>query len=201
MSDDRGLTVWLTGLSGAGKSTLAAALAARLRAAGRPRVEILDGDQVRETLSAGSGFSKADRDQHIRRVAHVAQLLTRNGVVVIVAAISPYRELREFARRLIGDFVEVFVTAPLETLDATPRGSTRGCARGPSRTSRASRTPTSRPERPEVVCHTDREDLETCVDRIVTALGPLDNPSADREVVPSEEAAIRERLARLGYLS
>jgi adenylylsulfate kinase len=108
-----GFVVWLTGLSGAGKTTITDALAPELRAAGR-RVEVLDGDVVRTHLSKGLGFSREDRDLNVARIAFVAHLLARNGVAVIVAAVSPYRSAREDARRLIGDFVEVHVAAPLE---------------------------------------------------------------------------------------
>jgi adenylylsulfate kinase len=108
-----GVVIWLTGLPGAGKSTLAQALAPRLRANGR-RVEILDGDAVRAHLSKGLGFSREDRDTNIARIAFVAHLLARNGVAVLVAAISPFRRARDEARALIGDFVEVHVAPPLE---------------------------------------------------------------------------------------
>ena len=109
----RGVTVWFTGLSGAGKSTLAEALAPELVALGK-RVELLDGDAVRTYLSKGLGFSREDRDTNVRRIGWVAQLLTRNGVFVITAAISPYREAREWCRESIRDFVEVHVSTPLE---------------------------------------------------------------------------------------
>jgi adenylyl-sulfate kinase len=108
-----GVVIWFTGLPGAGKSTLAQALAPRLLAQGR-RVEILDGDAVRTHLSKGLGFSREDRDTNIARIAFVAHLLARNGVAVLVAAISPFRKARDEARALIGDFVEVHVAPPLE---------------------------------------------------------------------------------------
>ena len=110
-----GLTIWLTGLSGAGKSTIAGQLVPRLRAEGR-RVEILDGDAIRENLSKGLGFSKEDRDTNIRRIGYVAELLTMNGVTVIVAAISPYRAVRDEVRARIGDFLEVHVDCHLDEL-------------------------------------------------------------------------------------
>ena len=110
---ERGAVVWLTGLSGAGKTTLADALAPELRALGK-KVEVLDGDLVRTHLSKGLSFSREDRDLNVARIAFVAHLLARNGVFVIVAAISPFRAPREDARRLIGDFVEVHVAPPLE---------------------------------------------------------------------------------------
>ena len=110
-----GLTIWLTGLSGAGKSTLAEQLVVKLRAEGR-RVEILDGDAIRENLSKGLGFSKEDRDTNIRRIGYVAEMLTRNGVTVIVAAISPYRAVRDEVRARIGNFVEVHVDCSIDEL-------------------------------------------------------------------------------------
>jgi adenylylsulfate kinase len=108
-----GVVLWFTGLSGAGKSTLAEALVPKLRAHTK-KIEILDGDVVRTHLSKGLGFSREDRDTNIARIAFVAHLLARNGVTVLVAAISPFRETREKARALIGDFVEVHVAPPLE---------------------------------------------------------------------------------------
>src|SRR5213082_847328 len=111
--EQRGFTVWFTGLSGAGKSTLAEMLFHELRHRDR-KVELLDGDVVRTNLSKGLGFSKEDRDTNILRIGFVANLLTRNGVVTIVSAISPYREARNQCRAMIRDFVEVFVHATVE---------------------------------------------------------------------------------------
>src|SRR4051812_48680998 len=112
--ENRGFTLWFTGLSGAGKSTLADVIEREIRERGR-NVEVLDGDVVRTNLSKGLGFSKEDRDTNIRRIGFVAQLLTRNGVAVITAAISPYRSVRRECREMIGEnFVEVFVKCPVE---------------------------------------------------------------------------------------
>src|SRR5215471_10129856 len=112
-----GLTLWLTGMSGAGKSTLARHVERELRRR-ELRVEVLDGDIIRENLSKGLGFNKADRDTNIRRIGFVSNLLSRNGVIVIVAAISPYRSVRDEVRALDGKtpFVEVFVECPVEVL-------------------------------------------------------------------------------------
>ena len=110
-----GFTLWFTGLSGAGKSTIAAIIEERLRVQGA-KVEVLDGDVVRTHLSKGLGFSKEDRDTNIRRIGFVAELLSRNGVIAIVAAISPYREVRDEVRARIGNFVEVYVECPIEVL-------------------------------------------------------------------------------------
>lgn len=114
MVDQKGCVIWLTGLPSSGKSTIAEALGEKLRARGE-RVEILDGDLVRENLSKGLGFSKKDRDINVRRIGFVAHLLARNGVKVITAAISPYRAIRAEVRELAaGDFLEVYVATPLE---------------------------------------------------------------------------------------
>lgn len=115
-----GFCIWFTGLSGAGKSTIANLVAEELRDRGR-RVEVLDGDDVRTHLSAGLGFSKADRDTNIRRIGWVAKLLARNGVVAIAAAISPYRAVRDEIRDQVaevGRFVEVFVDTPIDECEA-----------------------------------------------------------------------------------
>lgn len=125
----RGAVVWLTGLPAAGKTTIAEALAAKL--AGRVPVEVLDGDAVRAHLSKGLGFSREDRDTNVARIAFVAHLLARNGVLVIVAAISPYRAARDDARRQIGDFVEVHVVTPLaECIARDPKGLYRRALAG-----------------------------------------------------------------------
>jgi adenylyl-sulfate kinase len=110
-----GLTIWFTGLSGAGKSTIGQRVATALRERGL-QVEVLDGDEVRQTLSAGLGFSKEDRDINIRRIGFVAELLTRNGVVAITAAISPYADTRAEVRRKIGRFMEVYVQCSIDVL-------------------------------------------------------------------------------------
>ena len=117
-SHENGFTLWFTGLSGAGKTTISKLIEGELRGR-RNRLEILDGDVIRENLSKGLGFSKEDRDTNIRRIAFVADLLSRNGVPVITAAISPYRETRREARALMGDrFIEVYVNASVETCAA-----------------------------------------------------------------------------------
>src|SRR4051794_8469118 len=111
----KGFTLWFTGMSGAGKSTISEQIFERLKAAGA-KVELLDGDVVRTHLSKGLGFSKEDRDTNIRRIGFVSELLSRNGVITLVAAISPYREVREEVRSGIKDFVEVYVHCPVEVL-------------------------------------------------------------------------------------
>ncbi len=115
MHMEKGFTLWFTGLSGAGKSTLSEIVVQRLRDAGR-RVELLDGDVVRTNLSQGLTFSKEDRDINVRRIGFVCELLSRNGVIAIVAAISPYREVREELRARIPDFVEIYVECAIDAL-------------------------------------------------------------------------------------
>src|SRR5437867_892889 len=110
-----GFTIWFTGLSGAGKTTISKEIARELRARGM-KVEVLDGDIVRENLSKGLGFSKEDRDTNIRRIGFVCELLSRNGVVAIAAAISPYRAVRDEVRAKIERFVEVYCECPLPVL-------------------------------------------------------------------------------------
>lgn len=111
-----GFTLWFTGLSGAGKSTIADILEKKLKGNGY-KVEILDGDVVRTHLSKGLGFSKEDRDTNIRRIGFVASLLSRNGVIVITAAISPYREIRDEVRDMHENFIEVYAKCPLEVVE------------------------------------------------------------------------------------
>ena len=128
----QGFTIWLTGLSGAGKSTIARRLEAALTDRGR-HVEVLDGDEVRENLSKGLGFSRGDRDTNIRRIAYVAKLVSRSGGVAITAAISPYRATRNEARAQMapGAFVEVYVHCPLDELvQRDPKGLYAKALRG-----------------------------------------------------------------------
>src|SRR4051812_31076308 len=115
MADEKGFTLWFTGLSGAGKTTVSKIVEHELRSRGS-RVEILDGDAVRENLSKGLGFSKEDRDINIRRIGFVCGLLSRNGVIAIAAAISPYRAVRDEVRSHIHNFIEIYVECPLEVV-------------------------------------------------------------------------------------
>lgn len=145
-----GATIWLTGLSGAGKSTIASLLAERLQAAGA-RVEVLDGDIVRTNLSKGLGFSKEDRDTNIRRIGFVCGLLSRNGVIAIAAAISPYRRLRAEVRASTTNFVEVFAYCPLEKLvERDVKGLYRKALAGEIENFTGVSDPYQAPDEPEV---------------------------------------------------
>lgn len=168
-----GFTIWFTGLSGSGKSTLSEAIQSRLKARGR-NVEILDGDVVRTHLSKGLGFSREDRDTNIKRIAFVCSLLTRNGVVCVSAAISPYREAREWARREIGNFVEVYVKCPLEVCQARDvKGLYKQAAEGKLKGFTGIDDPYEEPEKPELVVETDQETLDESVERIFARLEEL----------------------------
>src|SRR5690348_2541694 len=154
---NRGVVIWFTGLSGAGKSTLAEALAPRLKSLGK-NVEILDGDIVRTHLSKGLGFSREDRDTNIKRIGFVCGLLTRNGVICISAAIAPYREAREWARREIGNFVEVYVNCPLEVCRQRDVKRLYQLAdEGKLKNFTGIDDPYEEPEHPELIVETDKE--------------------------------------------
>ncbi len=166
----RGLTIWFTGLSSAGKTTLSHALYERLWAMGY-RVETLDGDAVRKTLCRDLGFSKADRDENIRRIGFMAELLTRNGVIVLVSVISPYREIRDEVRGRIGDFVEVYVNAPLEVCEQRDiKGLYRKVREGQFSGLSGVDDPYEPPVTPEVECNTDRETLAESVEKVLQHL-------------------------------
>ena len=181
----RGVTVWFTGLSGAGKSTLAQALATELGERGIG-VEVLDGDVVRENLSKGLGFSKEDRDTNIRRIGFVANLLTRHGVVVLVAAISPYREIRAEVRAAIeggGDFVEVYMQCSIEELSRRDvKGLYAKALRGEIANFTGVSDPYEEPLTPELVVDTEHEGVEDALARLLTLL-------EERDLVPSSEEA------------
>jgi adenylylsulfate kinase len=170
---ERGFVVWFTGMSGAGKSTLARRLEPVLREHGL-KVEVLDGDVVRTNLSKGLGFSKEDRDTNIRRIGFVAKLLARNGVTVVVAAISPYREVRDEVRRSIGDFVEVYVKCPLNVLkERDPKGLFSKALRGEIANFTGITDPYEQPVNPEVTLETDRQSEEESLAVLVARLEEL----------------------------
>lgn len=172
-TQQRGVTVWFTGLSGAGKTTIRMDVEKRLRDMGY-RVEVLDGDIVRQNLTKGLGFSKEDRDENIRRIGFVAHLLSRNGVIVLVSAISPYREIRDEVREKIGDFVEVYVNAPLAVCEQRDvKGLYRKARAGEIKQFTGIDDPYEAPLNPEVECQTDRETLEESSAKVMGCLAKL----------------------------
>jgi adenylylsulfate kinase len=183
MADDKGFTLWFTGLSGAGKTTISHKVEAELRERGS-RVEVLDGDIIRENLSKGLGFSKEDRDTNIRRIAFVADLLSRNGVPVITAAISPYREIRAEARELMGDrFIEVFVKASVDTcIERDPKGLYAKALKGEIKEFTGVSDPYEEPLDPEVTLETESESPEESAGRIITLL-------EERRLIPAAQPA------------
>lgn len=168
-----GFTIWLTGLSGAGKSTLADAIERRLKTRGHD-IEVLDGDIVRTHLSKGLGFSREDRNTNIKRIAFICSLLTRHGVVSITAAISPYREAREWARKEIGKFVEVYVKCPIEVCrQRDVKGLYKQVDEGKLKGFTGVDDPYEEPEHPDLVIETDKETVEESVNRIFAKLEEL----------------------------
>lgn len=164
---EKGFTIWLTGPSGAGKTTLAVKLARKLREMGY-RVEILDGDTIRKTLYPELGFSKEAREMHNRVVIHMARLLSRNGVIAIVSLISPYRAVRERARKEIGDFMEVYVYAPLEVrIQRDPKGLYARAMRGEIKGLTGYDGVYEEPENPEVRVDSSRMTPEEEVEAVI----------------------------------
>lgn len=171
--EHRGVTIWFTGLSGSGKSTIAQALARYLREQ-ECKLEILDGDIVRTNLTKGLGFSKEDRNTNIRRIGFVSHLLTRNGVIVLVSAISPYRDIRDEVREKIGNFFEVYVSAPLEVCEARDvKGLYKKARAGEIKQFTGIDDPYESPLNPEVVCETDKESLEESLGKVLNKLEEL----------------------------
>jgi adenylylsulfate kinase len=169
----QGAILWLTGLSGAGKSTIAKALAQRLSEQDC-FVEILDGDVVRTHLSKGLGFSKEDRDINIRRIGFVADLLSRYGVIVIVAVISPYRSTRDEIRKITENFIEIYVDAPLAVCEQRDVKNLYAMARaGEIRGFTGIDDPYEEPLNPEIVCHTAEETIEVSVNKVIAELERL----------------------------
>lgn len=169
----QGFTIWFTGLSGAGKTTLSQPLAQILAERGH-KVEVLDGDVVRTNLSKGLGFSKEDRDTNILRIAFVAQLLSRNGVAVITAAISPYRAAREQARQQIGNFIEVYVKCSLDELARRDvKGLYAKALNGEISNFTGVSDPYEAPVSPEVEVDTAIETIQESLEKIVTRLEEL----------------------------
>ena len=166
----KGVTLWFTGLSGAGKTTVAMEVEKRLLAIGA-KAERLDGDLVREHLTSDLGFSRKDRDENIRRNSFVASLLTRNGIITLCCFISPYRQARDEARKLINDFIEVYINVPLSVCeDRDVKGLYKKARSGEIPEFTGVSDPYEEPDNPEVILFTDKEGIEECAQKIIKYL-------------------------------
>lgn len=177
--ENKGLVLWLTGLSGAGKTTLAKGIEREIKERGC-LVEVLDGDVVRTNLSKGLGFSREDRNINIRRIGFVANLLSRNGVIAIVAAISPYRDARDELRNTTENFLEVYLNAPLDVCEERDTKGLYAMARaGEIRAFTGIDDPYEEPLNPNIVCHTAQETVEESIAKVVKEL-------EQREYIPAK---------------
>ncbi len=201
--EQKGVTIWMTGMSGAGKTALAIPLEAELLKRGL-KVERLDGDIVRESLTRDLGFSKEDRDKNIERVTFVAKLLTRNGVATICSFISPYRAVRAKVQEEVGSFVEVYCYASLDTLiERDVKGLYKMALAGEIKNFTGISDPYEAPENPDVTIDSGTETLEESLAKILAKLEELGYAPAAGEndaYTAEEEAEIEARLEALGYL-
>lgn len=199
----KGFTLWFTGLSGAGKTTLARLVEKELKQRGR-KVEVLDGDIVRTNLSKGLGFSKEDRDTNIRRIGFVCDLLARNDVVAIAAAISPYREIRDEIRRITtAPFIEAYVECPLDVLvERDVKGLYKRALAGEIKNFTGVDDPYEAPGSPEVLVNSSTETPEDSAGKIINRLVELRLVQAALEAALSEDedSVVRARLEALGYV-
>jgi adenylyl-sulfate kinase len=198
----KGFTIWFTGLPSSGKSTLARKVEGILLERGL-NVEVLDGDEVRENLSKGLGFSKEDRDTNIRRIGWVCKVLSRNGVAAIAAAISPYRSVRDEVRGSMDRFVEVYVKCPVDVLkDRDVKGLYKKALAGEIKGFTGVDDPYEAPEKPEVLVETDKESEDESVGKIISTLEMLGYvPRVEgADYSAEEEEAIKTRLRDLGYI-
>lgn len=201
MTKHHGAVVWFTGLPSSGKSTIAHAVYQHLLGRGLA-VELLDGSEVRESLSRGLGFSREDREENVRRIGYVAKLLSRNGVIAICAAVSPYRATRNEVRRNTTNFIEVYVECPVAVAEARDTdGMYAKARRGEIEEFTGVNAPYEPPDAPEVHIHADRESVHDAAWKVLRTLEMIGIiPSAPDVERSQQEDDIRRRLASLGYL-
>ena len=169
----KGFVLWLTGLPGSGKTTLAKILEEILRKKGL-KLEVFDGDEVRKWLSPEAGFSREDRDRHIKRVAMISKLLSRNDIAVIVSLVSPYRDVRDFARNEIENFLEIWIKCSLETcIKRDPKGLYKKAQSGEIKDMTGVQDVYEEPHNPELIIDTDNKSVDECIDMLIKELGKL----------------------------
>lgn len=199
----KGFTLWFTGLPCSGKTTVSEIVEKELRERGH-NIEILDGDEVRKNLSKDLGFSKEDRDTHIRRIGFLAKLLSRNGVATLAAFVSPYREVRDDIRKEIGNFVEVYVKCPLEVcIQRDVKGMYKKAIAGEIKNFTGISDPYEEPLNPEVIVETDKETPEESAKKVLQKLETLGYIAPKNESIvftEEEEKKIKEKLKALGYI-
>ncbi len=168
LPDNLSYTIWLTGLPGSGKTTIGSSLVKEFQSRDI-RSELLDGDEIRKIISSELGFSKNDRDTHLRRVTYLCQLLNRNGIVAIVALISPYKESRQYARSKIKNFVEVWVKCPLNVcIERDPKGLYKRATDGKINSLTGVQDPYENPLNPEIILNTDCETLNISTNKVLS---------------------------------
>jgi len=205
MEDPRfqGFTLWFTGLPCSGKTTISEIVERELRERGL-NVEALDGDEVRKNLSKDLGFSKEDRDTHLRRIGFIAKLLTRNHIATLAAFVSPYQELRSHLRSEIGSFVEVYVKCPVEVcIQRDVKGMYKKALAGEIQNFTGISDPYEEPVKPEIIVETDKETAPESAQKVLRdleILGYIPVVSESDIYSADEEGEVQERLKSLGYL-
>jgi adenylylsulfate kinase len=202
---EKGTFLWFTGVPASGKSTIGKGVEKALRERG-VKIENMDADEIRANLSPDLGYTAKDRDLNTKRLAFMGKILTRNGVCTIVAAVSPLKEHRDRARKMVDQFMEIYVKASLDTCkQRDPKGLYKRAERGEIADIAGWHMPFEEPEKPEVVCDTDTEDLAACINKVLATMETLDyipkgEGDTKTEISADDEEKIKERLRGLGYI-
>lgn len=201
---DKGFTIWFSGLPSSGKTTIARLLEQKLKQRGL-KVEVLDGDIVRQYFSKGLGYTREDRIENLRRIAYVAHLLSRNGIIAICAAVSPYEEARENARKLNERIVEVYTKCPIEVcIERDVKGMYKKALKGEISNFTGISDPFEEPQNADVICETHIETPEESAEKIIKYLenkGFIEKQAKETEVYThEEEEALKKHLEELGYI-
>jgi adenylylsulfate kinase len=202
---EMGTFLWFTGVPASGKSTIGKGVEKALRERG-VKIENLDADEIRANLSPDLGYTAKDRDLNTKRLAFMGKMLTRNGVCAIVAAVSPLRQHRDRARQMVDQFMEIHVKASLDTCkQRDPKGLYKRAERGEIADIAGWHMPFEEPEKPEVVCETDTEDIDTCVNKVLATMEALNyipkgEGDTETKISTDDEEKIKERLRGLGYI-